>query len=425
MTTIGQQGESMFVGASSKNVPPQDHRLVQTLGRDNPILGNAVEILQKLVGFQSISRQSNLALIEYVQDYLAGFDIVSRLVFNEDRSRANLYATIGPGTRGGLCFSGHSDVVPVSGQPWSADPFTLIERDGKLYGRGSADMKGYIACVLACVPHFVAAVRDVPVHIAISYDEEIGCVGVRDLLAILAEDEAKPVACIIGEPTSMRVAVAHKGKHAYRCGVHGLAGHSSQPDKGVNAIEYAAELISHLRGIGRDIRRDGPFDAAFEPPYTTIQTGTVRGGVAVNVVPDQCVFDFEIRQLPNDDGARHAERLKAFAMAQLLDDMRSVYPEAAIDVTALSAYPGMQEESSDAAKRLKALCGHALGLADVGAHTLSFGTEGGLFQEIGIPTLVCGPGSIDQAHKADEFVAVEQLAQCCDFLRAVSDGLVT
>jgi len=388
----------------------------------DPTLGNAIEILRKLVGFQSISRQSNLALIEYVQDYLAGFDVACRLVFNEDRSRANLYATIGPSTRGGLCFSGHSDVVPVSGQPWTTDPFTLVERDGKLYGRGSADMKGYIACVLASVPHFIATVRDMPVHIAISYDEEIGCVGVRDLLAVLADDDAKPIGCVIGEPTSMRLAVAHKGKHAYRCGVHGLAGHSSQPDKGVNAIEYAAELITHLRGIGREIRRDGPFDTAFEPPFTTIQTGTVRGGVAVNVVPDQCVFDFEIRQLPNDDGAAHAERLKAFAMTQLLDDMRVVYPAAGIDVTPLSAYPGMQEESSAAAKRLKALCSHALGIADLaasGPQTLSFGTEGGLFQEIGIPTLVCGPGSIDQAHKADEFVAIEQLAQCCTFLREV------
>lgn len=412
----------MVSNQQQANLPSAHSSHTSADASSDPTLAKAIEILRDLVGFQSISRQSNLALIEYVQSYLAGFGITSRLVFNEDRSRANLYATIGPSTRGGLCFSGHSDVVPVSGQPWTSDPFTLVEREGKLYGRGSADMKGYIACVLASVPHFVATVRELPVHIAISYDEEIGCVGVRDLLAMLADDDAKPIGCIIGEPTSMRLAVAHKGKHAYRCGVHGLAGHSSQPDKGVNAIEYAAELITHLRGIGREIRRDGPFDTAFEPPFTTIQTGTVRGGVAVNVVPDQCVFDFEIRQLPNDDGAAHAERLKAFAMTQLLDDMRAVYPSADIDVTPLSAYPGMQEESSAAARRLKALCGHALGIADLaasGTNTLSFGTEGGLFQEIGIPTLVCGPGAIDQAHKADEFVAIEQLAQCCTFLKKV------
>ena len=420
MATIPQQDDALVTAPVTARAVVPAAASAHEPAPDETTLNKAIEILRTLVSFQSISRQSNLALIEYVKTYLTEFGISSKLVFNDDRSRANLYATIGPVTRGGVCFSGHSDVVPVSGQPWSTDPFTLTERDGKLFGRGSADMKGYIACVLACVPHFIAAVRDVPLHIAISYDEEIGCVGVRDLLADLADDDAKPIGCIIGEPTSMRVAVAHKGKHAYRCGVHGLAGHSSQPDKGVNAIEYAAELITHLRGIGREIRRNGPFDSAFEPPYTTIQTGTVKGGVAVNVVPDQCVFDFEIRQLPNDDGALHAKRLKTFAMEQLLGDMRTVYPEAHIDLTPLSAYPGMQEEGSDAAKRLKALCGHALGIADLGQNTLSFGTEGGLFQAIGIPTLVCGPGAIDQAHKADEFVDIDQLAQCCTFLKAVA-----
>lgn len=381
-----------------------------------PVLANAIELLRKLVAFRTLSQQSNLELIEFVRTYLADLGVESRLVYNAERSRANLYATIGPTTRGGLCLSGHSDVVPVTGQPWTSDPFTLVERDGRLVGRGSADMKGYIACVLASVPGFLENVRAVPIHIAISYDEEIGCVGVRDLLAELATDPAKPIGCIIGEPTSMRAAVAHKGKHAYRCGVHGLAGHSSQPEKGVNAIEYAAELITHLRGIGREIRRDGPFDATFAPPYTTIQTGTVKGGVAVNVVPDQCAFDFEIRQLPNDDGAAHAKRLKQFALEQLLDDMRAVYPEADIELTPLSAYPGLTDQTSDAANRLKTWCGHALGLSELGRNALSFGTEGGLFQEIGIPTLVCGPGSIDQAHKADEFVAIAQLAECCAFL---------
>lgn len=400
------------------------HRSADAAAR-SPVLTRAIGLLEKLVGFQSISRQSNLDLIDFVRDYLAGFDIPSRIVFNEDRSRANLYATIGPTTAGGICLSGHSDVVPVTGQPWTSDPFTLIERDGRLIGRGSADMKGYIACVLACVPEFIATVRNVPIHIAISYDEEIGCVGVRDLLAELAQDPAKPIGCIIGEPTSMRVAVAHKGKHAYRCGVHGLAGHSSKPENGVNAIEYAAELISHLRGIGREIHRDGPFDKAFDPPYTTIQTGVVRGGVAVNVIPDQCVFDFEIRQLPDDDGAAHAKRLKQFALEQLLSEMQAVHPAANIEMTPLSSYPGLRDEPSPAAMRLKALCGHALGLADLGQNTVAFGTEGGLFQEIGIPTLVCGPGSIDQAHKADEYVEIAQLAQCCAFLQRLPEHLAS
>ncbi len=380
-------------------------------------LARAIALLHTLVGFSTISRQSNLALIEFVGDYLAQHGVDSRLIYNDDRSRANLYATIGPTTRGGICLSGHSDVVPVSGQPWSRDPFTLVEQDGKLFGRGSADMKGYIACVLACVPTFVAQVRDVPIHIAISYDEEIGCVGVRGLLAELADDPAKPIGCIIGEPTLMQVAVAHKGKHNYRCGVHGLAGHSSEPEKGVNAIEYAAELISHLSGIGREIRRDGPFDSSFVPPHTTIQTGVVHGGVAVNVVPDHCTFDFEIRQLPHDDGAAHAKRLKQFAMETLVDQMRAVHPGADIEFTLLSAYPGLQDQSSDAAMQLKALCRSALERDTLTPRTLSYGTEGGLFQAIGIPTLICGPGSIEQAHRADEFVEIEQMAQCCAFLQ--------
>lgn len=390
-----------------------------------PVLAAAIDLLRTLVAFPTLSRQSNLELIDFVRAYLADLGVASRLVYNAERSRANLYATIGPATRGGLCLSGHSDVVPVTGQPWTSDPFTLVEREGRLIGRGSADMKGYIACVLASVPGFLASAhaRTVPIHIAISYDEEIGCVGVRDLLAELADDPAKPIGCIIGEPTSMRAAVAHKGKHAYRCGVHGLAGHSSQPEKGVNAIEYAAQMIAHLRGIGREIQRDGPFDTTFAPPYTTIQTGTVKGGVAVNVVPDHCVFDFEIRQLPGDDGAAHARRLRQFAMEQLLDDMRAVHPESAIELTVLSAYPGLVDQTGDAASRLKAVCGNALGLGELGRHALSFGTEGGLFQEIGIPTLVCGPGSIDQAHKADEFVEISQMAACCAFLARLPEQL--
>lgn len=380
-------------------------------------LARAIDLLRTLVGFSTISRQSNLALIEFVSDYLSQHGVQSRLVYNDDQSRANLYATIGPTDRGGICLSGHSDVVPVSGQPWSRDPFTLVEQDGKLFGRGSADMKGYIACVLACVPDFVAQVRDVPIHIAISYDEEIGCVGVRGLLAELADDPAKPIGCIIGEPTSMQVAVAHKGKHNYRCGVHGLAGHSSEPDKGVNAIQYAAELISELTGIGRDIRRDGPFDQTFVPPHTTIQTGVVHGGVAVNVVPDHCTFDFEIRQLPNDDAGVHVKRLKQYAMETLVEQMRVVHPGADIEFTLLSAYPGLQDETTDAAVQLKALCRSALARETLPPRTLSYGTEGGLFQAIGIPTLICGPGSIEQAHRADEFVAIAQMAQCCAFLQ--------
>ncbi|MCP1117787.1 acetylornithine deacetylase [Robbsia andropogonis] len=391
--------------------------------RTAEIVATAKRILRDLVAFPTISRQPNLPLITYIRDYLESQGITSRLVAHADGTRANLYATIGPTDRGGICLSGHADVVPVTGQPWTSDPFTLIERDGLLVGRGAADMKGYIACVLACVPFFKDTINAIPLHIAVSYDEEIGCVGIRDLLAELAVDAAKPIGCIIGEPTGMRVAMAHKGKHSYRCGVRGLAGHSSQPETGVNAIEYAAELVSHLRGIGAGIRRDGPFNDAFAPSYTTIQTGTIRGGVAVNVVPDQCDFDFEIRYLPEDSADTHVAKLKAFALKQLLADMQATYNGADIAFTQLSAYPGLRNDNDAPARQLKSLCSHALGFAALADHTVAFGTEGGLYQEIGVPTLICGPGSIDQAHKADEFVAISQMEACCVFLQRLANGL--
>jgi acetylornithine deacetylase len=387
------------------------------------IADQAKRILRDLIAFPTVSRQPNLDLIAYIRDYLAEHGVTSRLVHHADGTRANLYATIGPADRGGICLSGHADVVPVTGQPWTSDPFSLVERDGRLVGRGTADMKGYIACVLACVPYFKETLKAIPLHIAVSYDEEIGCVGIRDLLAELANEAAKPIGCVIGEPTSMQVAMAHKGKHSYRCGVRGLAGHSSQPEKGVNAVEYAAELVSHLRGIGSGIRRDGPFDDAFAPPYSTIQTGTIRGGVAVNVVPDQCDFDFEVRYLPQDSADTHVAALKAFALQQVLAEMQATYDGADIAFTQLSAYPGLRNDDDAPARRLKTLCSHALGLSALADHTVAFGTEGGLYQEIGIPTLICGPGSIDQAHKADEFITVSQLEACCQFLQRLAGGL--
>ncbi|WP_186164692.1 acetylornithine deacetylase [Burkholderia gladioli] len=371
-----------------------------------------VELLARLVAFRSISRQPNLDLVGFVADYLRGYGVESRLVPHADGTRANLYATIGPRDRGGLCLSGHADVVPVAGQPWSSDPFELVERDGRLYGRGSSDMKGFLACVLAAVPAFVAEPLAVPIHLAISYDEEIGCVGVRDLLDELARDAARPLGCIIGEPTGMRLGSAHKGKRAYRCCVRGLAAHSAQPQLGVNAIEYAAELVTALRGSARALETEGARDARFDPPWSTVQTGTIEGGVAVNVVPDRCAFDFEIRELPGRDGERVIEALTALARDTLLPEMRRVAPEAAIELEPLSAYPGLRDDAGSL--ELKSLCAGWLG--DERETTLSFGTEGGLFQSIGIPAVVCGPGSITRAHRADEYVRRDELAACISFL---------
>ncbi len=372
-----------------------------------------LELLAKLVSFKSISQHSNLDLIDFVDDYLNGFGIHARRVYSPDGKRANLYATIGPTERGGICLSGHSDVVPVEGQPWTSDPFALLDLDGRLYGRGTSDMKGFIACVLAAVPHFIERVADVPIHIAISYDEEIGCVGVRGLLAELAKDAAKPTGCIIGEPTGMRIASAHKGKSAYRCCVRGLAGHSAQPDLGVNAIEYAADLVALLRKGGRALQSSDAKDARYDPPYSTVQTGKIRGGVAVNVVPDYCEFDFEIRQLPGGDGARLVSELTNYATQTLLPEMKHVYSDATIDLQCLIEYPGLSDDAS--LNALKTLCADLLGDTDFA--TLSFGTEAGLFQAIGIPTVVCGPGSILRAHKADEYVTVDELRACLAFLK--------
>ena len=368
------------------------------------------QLLQTLVGFDTTSRESNLQLIEFVRDYLAGFGVTSELVYNEERSKANLFASIGPLELAGIVLSGHTDVVPVDGQAWSVPPFELTERDGKLFGRGTADMKGYIACVLALVPELVKADLRRPVHIALSYDEEVGCLGVRSLLKVLEQRPLKPMLCIIGEPTGLKPVLGHKGKLAMRCDVHGEACHSAYAPYGVNAIEHAAELIGELGRIGQRLRDTR--DARFDPPFSTVQTGVMSGGKALNIVPADCRFDFEIRALPSQDPGEVADQLKAYAEQQVLPRMQAVSAQSAIRFTELSAYPGLvTDERSQAAQLIAAFSGSQ----EFG--TVAFGTEGGLFDAAGIPTVVCGPGSMDQGHKPDEFVSVEQLDGCDEMLR--------
>ena len=368
------------------------------------------QLLQTLVEFDTTSRESNLQLIEFVRDYLAGFGVTSELVYNEERSKANLFASIGPQELAGIVLSGHTDVVPVDGQAWSVPPFELTERDGKLFGRGTADMKGYIACVLALVPELVKADLRRPVHIALSYDEEVGCLGVRSLLKVLEQCPLKPMLCIIGEPTGLKPVLGHKGKLAMRCDVHGEACHSAYAPYGVNAIEHAAELIGELGRIGQRLRDTR--DARFDPPFSTVQTGVMSGGKALNIVPADCRFDFEIRALPSQDPGEVADQLKAYAEQQVLPRMQAVSAQSAIRFTELSAYPGLvTDERSQAAQ----LIADFSGSQEFG--TVAFGTEGGLFDAAGIPTVVCGPGSMDQGHKPDEFVSVEQLDGCDEMLR--------
>ena len=377
-------------------------------------MSSSRELLASLIGFDTTSRESNLQLIEFVRDYLTRLDVPCELIFNDNRSKANLFATLGPDDRPGIVLSGHTDVVPVDGQPWTVAPFELTEKEGKLYGRGTADMKGYIACVLAAVPKLLAAPLRLPVHIALSYDEEVGCLGVRSLLAELEQRPHKPLLCIIGEPTELKPVLGHKGKLAMRCDVHGAACHSAYTPQGVNAIEYAAELIGELGRIGSRLRAPELHDPRFDPPFSTVQTGVISGGKALNIVPADCRFDFEVRALPAQDPREVAEQLERYAEQEVLPRMLAVDAGSAIRFSELSAYPGLATDTqSQAAQLIAQFCGSSE------FTTVAFGTEGGLFDAIGIATVVCGPGSMDQGHKPDEFISIEQLDACDAMLERI------
>ncbi len=380
--------------------------------------GASRTLLARLIGFATVSRDSNLALIGFIRDYLAGLGVESELFHNPEGTKANLFATIGPRDVGGIVLSGHTDVVPVDGQAWTVEPFALSERDGRLYGRGTADMKGFIASVLAAVPALVAQPLRLPVHLAFSYDEEVGCLGVRSLLAALEQRPHKPRLCLIGEPTELKPVLGHKGKLAMRCQVQGAACHSAYAPYGVNAIEYAAKLIGKLGDIGEALALPEHHDARFDPPFSTVQTGVIKGGRALNIVPAECEFDFEVRTLPGFAAQAVADQLQTYAEAELLPRMRKVNAASAIRLQPLSAYPGLATPADSEAARLVALLSGSEAFA-----TVAFGTEGGLFDQAGIPTVVCGPGSMDQGHKPDEFVSVEQLQGCDAMLSRLVDYL--
>jgi acetylornithine deacetylase len=376
------------------------------------------ELLERLIGFATVSRDSNLELIDFIRDYLAELGVHSELFYNPERTKANLFATIGPPDRGGVVLSGHSDVVPVDGQVWTVEPFRLTERDGRLYGRGTADMKGFIASVLAAVPVFLTTQLTVPVQLAFSYDEEVGCLGVRPMLAELSRRAHKPRLCLIGEPTELKPVLGHKGKLAMRCHVKGAACHSAYAPYGVNAIQYAARLIGRLEEIGSELAKPEHHDARFDPPFSTVQTGVIKGGRALNIVPAECEFDFEVRALPGFDAKDVPDKLQAYAEAELLPRMHAVQNDTGIHLQPLSAYPALATSPNSEAARLLALLSNS---NDFG--TVAFGTEGGLFNEAGIPTVVCGPGSMDQGHKPDEFISLEQLARCDAMLARLAEHL--
>ncbi|QNH77046.1 acetylornithine deacetylase [Pseudomonas protegens] len=376
------------------------------------------DLLAHLVGFATVSRDSNLELIGFIRDYLARHGVDSELIYNPQRTKANLFASIGPSDRGGVVLSGHTDVVPVDGQAWSVEPFVLSERQGRLYGRGTADMKGFIAAVLAAVPGLTRRRLRLPVHLAFSYDEEVGCLGVRPMLERLQQRSHKPLLCLIGEPTELRPVLGHKGKLAMRCQVRGAACHSAYAPYGVNAIKYAARLIGKLGEIGSRLAQPEHHDPRFDPPFSTVQTGTIQGGRALNIVPAECQFDFEVRTLPGDDAQAVVEQLQGYAEAELLPQMQAVQADTGITLQPLSAYPGLATAADSQAAELLALLSGSREFT-----TVAFGTEGGLFHEAGIPTVVCGPGSMDQGHKPDEFISLEQLHGCDAMLRRLGDWL--
>ena len=368
---------------------------------------NSEEILARLISFDTTSTMSNLQLIDFVCNLLEEHNITSQLVHNDDRSRANLYATIGADDVGGVMLSGHTDVVPTTGQDWQSDPYQMMTGDEQLVGRGACDMKGFIACVLSALPTISARRLQTPIHLAFSYDEEIGCVGAKRLVETMAGFEVKPRIGLIGEPTDMAMVLGHKGKVSYRVTVTGLSCHSAYISNGVNAVEYAAELIAFIRAMNTRVQQQ-QLDQSYSVPHSTFHVGNIRGGTALNIVPRQCEFEFEIRNLPQQDIETLVHDIKHYANDVLLVDMLAGYPQAAIDFDELSYYPGLQ---TDPASTVIAYTRSVNPIDRIGDN-VSFGTEAGLFNDIGISCLVCGPGSIDQAHKPDEFVKREQMAYC-------------
>lgn len=372
----------------------------------------SVEMIRKLVGFPTVSRDSNLELIHFVRDRLAALGAEARLTYNDERSKANLFATLGPRGKPGIVLSGHTDVVPVDGQAWDTDPFCVVEKDGKLYGRGTSDMKSFVAVVLALAPEFAQRGLKTPIHFSFSYDEEVGCIGVGRLIADLAQAGIKPQSCIVGEPTLMRPVIAHKGKKGFRCNVRGFACHSAYAPMGVNAVEAAAEAVAFLKSMARRHRDNGPYDRGFDVAHTTVHTGVMRGGTALNIVPHECTFDFEFRHLPGDDPDALFAEFRNYLDTSLVPEMRAVHADSGFEIVPLSVLPALDNGPE---MEVVGLAQELSGNSDIGK--VSYGTEGSQFQRAGIPTVVCGPGSIEQAHKPNEYVAIEQVEKCEQFIR--------
>jgi acetylornithine deacetylase len=378
----------------------------------------ALAMIERLIRFDTTSRESNLGLIEWARDHLEKLGATTRLTYDADGVKANLFATLGDGPKPGLILSGHTDTVPVDGQTWRTDPFAPTVVGDRLYARGSADMKGFLGIALQCAPRFLAAMDagrlNAPIHYSLSYDEEIGCIGVRGLLADLQSIGLKAAGCIVGEPTSMQPIVAHKGTHRFRCHVHGREAHSSYTTHGVNAIEYAAKLIVFIRDLADRLAATEVRDYGFNVPYSTLSTGVIRGGIAANVIPKACEVQFDMRTLPNASAETLYAEIVDYAKT-LEAAMQREDASGRIEMTWESSTGGLAADESEAIVQLaKDLSrNHEVG-------KVSYGTEAGLFQQIGIPSVICGPGDIAQAHAPDEFVSLDQLAQCERFMERLA-----
>ncbi|MGE3294456.1 MAG: acetylornithine deacetylase [Geminicoccaceae bacterium] len=378
-----------------------------------------LDFLERLIGFDTQSFRSNLELVDFVRDHLAAHGVESRVLRDATGTKANLWAVIGPSDVPGLVLSGHTDVVPVAGQAWTGDPFRARLVDGRVLGRGAADMKGFLACVLALVPELVAARPKRPAILAFSYDEEVGCKGVPALIEAMLAELPRPEACLVGEPTLMRLVDGHKGKAGYRCTVTGREAHSAYPALGANAVIAATRIIEHIAGMGEAFAAHGPFADGFDPPHHTSGVGRIEGGSQLNIIPNHCSFEFEFRALPAEDPMRFVREVEAFARTHVLPRLRTSAPEAEIRFEEVLAYPGMSPPSDS---RFTRLCRELTGTDR--PTRVAFGTEGGCFDARGIPSLVCGPGDIKVAHKPDEWIAVEQLERCDAFLRRLTGAML-
>lgn len=384
--------------------------------KKNDIQKTAIAILQELISFDTTSRESNLAIIEHIQSYLDNLGIDSRLTYDANKSKANLWATIGPDVAGGVVLSGHLDVVPVDGQQWSQDPFNMWQSDGKLYGRGVVDMKGFIAVCLAMAPKLLQSKLALPVHFAFTYDEEIGCVGVHGLLKDVVDHLPLPRAVIVGEPTSMKIIGGHKGSRSFITTVKGVPAHSSDPRLGVNSIIAAARLASFLESLQQELIGNQNTDSSFDPPYSTLDLGLINGGTAANIIPEFTSITWGFRLLPEDDADAIEQRVNEFIDQELAPDLKAQSTDADVTTERTNIMiPLLPDDKSPAEQLIR----HLTGLNDSGV--VAFGTEAGAFQHAGIPAVVFGPGSITQAHQPDEFIEINQLGECIEFMYKLVD----